>query len=250
MAREIPLRECDGTEENMRLKVRASARDGRARAVLLPPNFRTMGPVPFTATEFASLDAWLAEDGWPDERMDVATLEGYLVALLVWPIELPAGAWLPSIWGVRGWKVAAKIDTTEMYDRFIALITGLIQELERRLAISPRRRTFVLAHDAKTISSPYFAGSAWSTGFMTSLYQNAAGLQSRSISSRSAVESIASYASLRSQQPNAMPAAASALSTAIAILVEERASRGPLGPLPVSGAPIGRRAPSPLPRVA
>jgi yecA family protein len=237
MAREIPLRECDGTEENMRLKVRASARDGRARAVLLPPNFRTMGPVPFTATEFASLDAWLAEDGWPDERMDVATLEGYLVALLVWPIELPAGAWLPSIWGVRGWKVAAKIDTTEMYDRFIALITGLIQELERRLAISPRRRTFVLAHDAKTISSPYFAGSAWSTGFMTALYQNAAGLQSRSISSRSAVESIASYASLRSQQPNA-------------ILVEERASRGPLGPLPVSGAPIGRRAPSPLPRVA
>src|ERR1700676_4055321 len=130
----------------MRITVRANARYSRART-LLPPNLRAMESIPFTAAEFASLDAWLAEDGWPDERMDVATLEGYLVALLVWPIELPAGAWLPSFWGVRGWKMAAKIDTTEMYDRFIALITGLIQELERRLAICPPRRTFVLAHE-------------------------------------------------------------------------------------------------------
>jgi yecA family protein len=234
----------------MRQKYRVSARFGRERAVLLPPNFLTMEPVPFTAAEFASLAAWLAEDGWPDERMDVATLEGYLVALLVWPIELPAGAWLPSIWGVRGWKVAAKIETTERYDRFIALITGLIQELERRLTLCPHRRTFVLEDDAKNVSSPYFAGSAWSTGFMTALYQNSAGLQSRSIASRSAVESIASYASLRSQPPSAMPAAAGALSAAIVVLAQERASRGPLGPLLIIGPPTGRRAPNPLPRVA
>jgi yecA family protein len=234
----------------MRIKSRPSARYGRASAVLLPPNLCTLEPILFTSKEFGVLDAWLAEEGWPDERMDIATLEGYLVALLVWPIELAPGAWLPSIWGVRGWKVAAKIGTAEMYGRFIALVTGLLQELERRLTITPCRRTFVLADDARNVSSPYFAGSAWSTGFMTALYQNSAGLQSRSIASRSAVESIASYASLRSQQPSAMPAVAGALSAAIAVLVEERASRGPLGPLSVSGAPIGRRPPSPLPRVA
>ena len=234
----------------MRIKSRPSARYGRAPAALLPPNLSAMEPILFTSTDFGTLDAWLSEEGWPDERMDVATLEGYLVALLVWPIELAPGAWLPSIWGVRGWKVAAKIDTAEMYGRFIALVIGLLQELERRLTISPRRRTFVLADDAKNTSSPYFAGSAWSTGFMIALHQNSAGLKSRSIASRSAVESIASYASLRSQQPSAMPAAASALSAAIAILVDERASRGPLGPLPLSGAAISRRAPSPLPRVA
>src|ERR1700722_16046517 len=113
----------------MRIKVRPSAGYGRGRAVLLPPNLCTAEPILFTSTEFGTLDAWLAEEGWPDERMDVATLEGYLVALLVWPIELAPGAWLPSIWGVRGWKVAAKIDTAEMYDRFIALVTGLFQGL-------------------------------------------------------------------------------------------------------------------------
>jgi len=61
---------------------------------LLPPNLQTVGPLPFTAQDFATLDAWLAEEGWPANRMDVAMLEGYLVALLAWPIELPPGAWL------------------------------------------------------------------------------------------------------------------------------------------------------------
>ena len=72
---------------------------GYTSQLLLPPNLETVGPVPFTAQDFAKLDAWLAEEGWPDGRMDVAMLEGYLVALLSWPIELGAGAWLPPIWG-------------------------------------------------------------------------------------------------------------------------------------------------------
>ena len=87
----------------------------------------------FTAQSFAELDAWLAEDGWPPGHMDAAMLEGYLVALLVWPIELSAGAWLPPIWGIRGWKVAAKIATTEAYNRFLRLVgVGFLQDLERQ----------------------------------------------------------------------------------------------------------------------
>ena len=100
--------------------------------MLLPPNLQNMGSIPFTAKSFAGLDAWLAEEGWPPEHMDAAMLEGYLVALLAWPIELSAGAWLPPIWGIRGWKVAAKIATTENYSRFIALVMGPFQELEHR----------------------------------------------------------------------------------------------------------------------
>jgi len=78
----------------------------------------------FTAPDFAKLDAWLAEEGWPANRMDAAMLEGYLVALLTWPIELPPGAWLPSVWGIRGWKVAAKIATPDAYAAFLALVVG------------------------------------------------------------------------------------------------------------------------------
>jgi yecA family protein len=232
----------DKTRKTMKPKARRTLRHGDAApVVLLPPNLQTVGPLPISGQDFAKLDAWLAEEGWPDERMDVATLEGYLVALLAWPIELSPGAWLPPLWGVRGWKVAAKIAIPETYDRFIALVIGFLQELERRLTTSPRRRTFVLAHDAPIVSARYFAGSAWATGFMTALYHNSAGLQSRSAGARSAVEKIASYASLRSTESSAMPSASTALSAAVAILMEERPSRAPLGPLPLSDAPVSVR---------
>jgi yecA family protein len=217
----------------MKPKARYSARYGYAPALLLPPKLETIGPLPFGEQEFAELDAWLAQDGWPLEHMDVATIEGYLVALLVWPIELSSGAWLPPLWGVGGWKVAAKIETPEAYGRFIALVIGYLQELERRLTCVPPHRTPVLGCDGPAVSASYFAGSAWATGFMTALFRNSAGLHSRSVASRTAVETIASYASLRSAAPSAMPVVGGALSAAVAVLIAERASRGPLGPLNV-----------------
>jgi uncharacterized protein len=219
----------------MKRKSRRKFRSGYAEPiVLLPPNLRILGALPFTVQDFESLDAWLAETGWPTERMDVAMLEGYLVALLVWPIGLSPGAWLPPIWGVRGWKIPAKIASPAAYEKFLALVIGFLQELERRLMASPRTGTFVLAHDVPYVSGRYFAGAAWATGFMTALHENSAGLRSRSVAARSAVECIARYASLRSTQSGAMPLVAMALSAAVATLLAERPSRGPLGPLEIS----------------
>jgi yecA family protein len=216
----------------MTSKARYTSRYARvAPAMLMPPNLRDMGPLSFTANSFAELDAWLAEDGWPPEHMDAAMLEGYLVALLTWPIELSAGAWLPPIWGIRGWKVAAKIDTKESYDRFLALVVGFLQDLERRLTASPPLRTFVLDYRAPILSARYFAGSAWATGFMIGLHENSAGLSSRSASARSAVEGIARFASLRSAKATTMASVAAGLSAEITKLMDERPSRLELGPL-------------------
>ena len=202
-----------------------------APALLMPPNLQEMGPLPFTADNFAQLDAWLAEDGWPPEHMDAAMLEGYLVALLTWPIELAAGAWLPLIWGIHGWKVAAKIDSKEPYNRFLVLVIGFLQDLERRLTASPPLRPFVLDYRKPILSAHYFAGAAWATGFMTGLYENSAGLGSRSANARSAVEGIARFASLRSAKPSAMESVSAELNAEIAKLMVERPSRMELGPL-------------------
>jgi yecA family protein len=216
----------------MTSKARYTSRYARAApAVLMPPNLQNMGSLPFTPKSFAELDAWLAEEGWPPGHMDAAMLEGYLVALLVWPIELSAGAWLPPIWGIRGWKVAAKIATTEKYNRFLLLVVGFLQDLERRLTASPPLRPFVLDHCAPILSARYFAGSAWAMGFMIALHDNSAALSSRSASARSAVEGIAHFASLRSTQASAMAAVSAKLSMEIAKLMDERPSRGELGPL-------------------
>jgi yecA family protein len=216
----------------MTSKTRYTTRYARVvPAELMPPNLWDMGSLPFTANSFAELDAWLAEDGWPPEHMDAAMLEGYLVALIAWPIELSAGAWLPPIWGIRGWKVAAKIDTTEPYNRFLTLVIGFLQDLERRLTASPPLRSFVLEYGAPILSARYFVGSAWATGFMIGLHENSAGLGSRSASARSAVEGIARFASLRSAKASAMASVSAELSAEVAKLMDERPSRVELRPL-------------------
>jgi yecA family protein len=209
--------------------------------VLLPPNLKSMGVLTFTQKDFEELDALLAEAGWPAERMDVAMLEGYLVALLVWPIELSPGAWLPPIWGISGWKVAAKIAAEDTYGRFVTLVIGFVQELERRLMAEQQQCTFVLSEGVALLSPRYFVGAAWATGFMMALQQNAAGLGSRSVAARAAVEHIAKYASLRNAERSAMATVARVLSHAAATLIQERPSRGPLGPLPISEALSGKR---------
>ena len=228
----------------MNHRARYTSRLGRpAPDVLMPPSLQSMGLVPFTGEGFDELDAWLAEDGWPAERMDVAMLEGYLVALLVWPVELSAGAWLPTVWGIRGWKVAAKIATTEKYNRFLLLVVGFLQELERRLTAAPRLRPFVLERAAPVLSGRYFAGAAWATGFMTALHENSAALSSRSASTRSAVETIARFASLRSMPPSSMVSVAAELDAAVTKLMDERPTRGALGPLPIGLSGIARNEP-------
>lgn len=216
----------------MKPKARLTARYGQTAPLLLPPDLQALGSIVFTAHDFKILDAWLAEEGWPGERMDVAMLEGYLVALLVWPIQLAPGAWLPAIWGVRGWKVAAKIATPELYDKFLALVIGMLQELERRLTATPREHTFVLANDRVLLSPRHFAGASWATGFMSALQFNATGLGSRSDLSRTALENIIAVASLKSSDVGIMAKVAGELRLSIGALMDERPARGPASLLP------------------
>jgi yecA family protein len=190
-----------------------------------------MGATPFTGADFAELDAWLAEEGWPPGHMDAAMLEGYLIALLAWPIELSAGAWLPPIWGIRGWKVAAKIATPEAYEKFLVLVIGFLRELEHRLTALPPLAPFVLDSNGSIRSARYFAGAAWATGFMIALHENSAALGSRSANARSAVEGIARFASLRSAKPAAMASVSAELNAELGKLMGERASLLQLGPL-------------------
>jgi yecA family protein len=210
----------------MKPKARYTARYGQTTPQLLPPDLQSLGSIEFTPQDFKTLDAWLAEEGWPAEHMDAATLEGYLVALLVWPIQLSPGAWLPAIWGIRGWKVAAKIATRESYDRFLTLVIGMLQELERRLTATPRAPTFVLGNDCALLSTRHFAGAAWSTGFMSALQFNASGLGSRSELSRAALENILTFASMRSKEPVAMRGVATELRASVSTLMDERPARG------------------------
>jgi yecA family protein len=203
-------------------------RSGRFDAgELMPPDLRTFGPVPFDAPQRARLTAWLSEAGWPREHMDIAELEGYLVALIAWPVGISSGAWLPPVWGERGWKVATKIASQSQYDEFVALTVGFMQELDRQLGRQPSRFESSVLRGLR--GHQQAAGlHRWGRGFMAALTLGSQGLKWRSDSAGAAVRKIASTTS--ASVPFRLEAVEEVVS-AVLVLMRQRASRGPLGAL-------------------
>jgi yecA family protein len=220
--------------------------------VLLPPNLTTLEARPFTAQDRHKLRTWLTEGGWPRGTMDLAMLEGYLVALLTWPVGITSGALLPPIWGEKsGWRVPAKIAALEPFDTFIALVVGLLRDLDSRLGGSATSFVPTLLADERGRRWPRATGVSWVHGFLKGLQQNAQGLEDRSPAVRTAVTSIARYGSFEIAPTDARFAVvATDLQEAIAILVSERVSRGPLGALEAVAAVPKRllRAPAAVSR--
>jgi yecA family protein len=200
---------------------------------LMPPEPRTFGEAPFGDQERTRLTAWLHEGAWPREHMDIAELEGYLVALLAWPVGISSGAWLPVIWGIRGWKVPNKIAARPQYEEFTALIIGFLREIERELSVPGSR------FESSVLHSTDEHGRAerlhhWGRGFMTALTLGSQGLKGRS---DSAIASVHSIAGITSASAASGPRAVEDILNAVRALMEQRVSRGPLGALETTAAP-------------
>ena len=209
-------------------------RDTRADpSALQPPKMNMFGTLRFTPEDREALSAWLAQGGWPRGGMDIVMLEGYLVALLAWPVRVQPGAWLPPIWGQTGWKVAAKIDSQYAYRKFIELVVGFLEDLDRGLCDSPPRFIPTLPALNPTLRRQTPPEASWAQGFLKALQLSVEGLGGRSDSARSAVTRIARYAS--SAAISTQVSVAEEITSAVITLTAERASRGPLETLPQSG---------------
>jgi yecA family protein len=213
----------------------------------LPPDVGALGVVQFTLRDRATLSDWLAEDGWPRWRMDIAMLEGYLVGLLVWPVAIAPGAWLPPIWGVAGWKVPPKIKSPDAYRKFEDLVVGYLHYLEFQIS-TPHPGFIPTLSPSSTDWHPRAApGIAWAQGFIKALQQGLQGLRGRSDRATSAVTRIAHYASAPMTGPTTQLAIAAELAAAVAELASERISRGPLGEfIPPKRKPVVTRAAGPV----
>ena len=193
---------------------------------LTPPNFKEIGPVAFTGEDRKALASWLNEEGWPKERMNIAMLEGYLVAMIVWPVELSPGAWLPAIWGIRGWKVAEKIAAPELLQKFNRLVIGYRQHLAMSLNTTPQ--AFLPDLQGATAGPlPSDGALQWSLGFLAALQHGSQGFNWRSAQVTDAIEVIAGHA-----QPTAPPLVktqeriAAELAAAVLAIVADRAVSG------------------------
>jgi yecA family protein len=193
----------------------------------MPPNLRTYGAAPFGDPQRARLTSWLREAGWPRGHMEIAELEGYLVALISWPVEISSGAWLPPIWGERGWKVPTKIAVESRYQEFAALVIGFMQNLDGQLSGQPSQFESSVLHGLREREHSQ-ALHAWGRGFMTALTLGSQGLKGRSDSVCAAVHAIArstaSSAPFRSRTVDDVK-------SAVFSLMDQRPPRAPAGPL-------------------
>jgi yecA family protein len=206
-------------------------RSGRATrpdaGELMPPDPRTFGAAPFGDQQRARLAAWLREVGWPRGHMNIAELEGFLVALIAWPVDMSAGAWLPPIWGERGWKVPRKLATRARYEEFVALVVGFMRELDGVLSRQPSRFESSVLRDL-TDRTRNETLHRWGKGFMTALTLGSQGLKSRNANAGAAVRIIAG--STAASAPFG-PGAVDEVMSAVKALIDQRVSRGPLGPI-------------------
>jgi yecA family protein len=193
----------------------------------MPPVLRTMGALPFGDPQRSRLGAWLQETAWPRGHMNMAELEGYLVGLIAWPVSISSGAWLPLIWGERGWKVPPGISSRPNFDEFVALIIGFLQALDRELSRQPSRFESSVLRGLR--GRDQIEGfHRWGRGFMTALALGSQGLKGRSVSAGAAVRAIA-----RGTSSSALSCSSDVeeIVSAILALIEQRSTRGPLGPL-------------------
>jgi yecA family protein len=192
----------------------------------MPPDVSTIGKTPFGEAQRARLATWLQEAAWPRGHMDIVELEGYLVALIVWPVAITPGAWLPPIWGGRGWRVPKKIAARLQYEEFVSLIVAYMRDLDRR--VSQPSNFELSALDGMRNGVRIDALHRWGRGFIRALTLGSQGLQCRNAIAGEAVRIIAARTSASAPF---RPDLNAEIASAIVALTAQRASRGPLGPV-------------------
>jgi hypothetical protein len=200
---------------------------------LLPPKLSEFGLQPFTSSERELLARMLCEPAWPRDTLNIYSLEGYLTALLVWPVALQPGAWLPPIWNEASWRVRPPVDTEDRYGAFIELIVGFLRTIDQGLLQTPAIFEPVLHVPFNDGLDMMQRSQCWAHGFGRGLRQGVHARVAPTPVAREAVNEIASYASTQAHlSTGGARHVDNVLSKAVLALASTRTSRGPLGPLP------------------
>jgi len=208
---------------------RGMSRSGRyaLTANVLAPNIEDFGHRPFSAQALPALALRLQNPIWPRGSLSVLGIEGLLTALLVLPLGLRPGAWLPLVWNESGWKVPAPLQGAEQLGEFVELLMGFMRYLDRQLSETPPRFTSTL--DSAT-GLPN-ATREWSQGFGRVMAQsNYLKVLPDSVAHR-ALYAIATQANTTGVDVRRSHESAT-IQQAVLALARTRTTRGPLGPLP------------------
>ena len=223
---------------------------GKQAPTLLPPKLSEFGHGAFASNELETFAHWLQEPTWPRGSLNIYSLEGYLTAVLVWPVALQPGAWLPRIWSETSWRVRSPIDSEQQFSRFMELVVGFLRRIDGGLLQSPAQFEpgvhLAFGHQHLTLNARL---QHWAQGFGLGVRLGSLTRVTASVEDRDAVRMIAALTTDRLCSSNDdVHRVETNLTRAVLALAKSRGSRGPLGALPKqakTSAPKDPKIPSP-----
>ena len=196
------------------------------------PDVDDQGLGPFTEDDLHALAQRLQNPRWTRGTRNIYGLEGLLTALLVLPLGLRLGAWLPLVWNDGGWKVPAALQGAEDSREFLDLTIGFMRHLDRGFCATPPRfdsSIDILAGrcDLTAVNSQ----NAWTQGFGLAVSEVRFHDMPLDPEAQNSLVAIAKLLQPSSGAIEPDRKAHETLRQAVLTLARTRTSRGPLGPL-------------------
>jgi uncharacterized protein len=120
--------------------------------------------------EFDELDGFLMSSHCGDETMAMDALNGYLTAIAIGPVSIPAEQWLPRIWGPTP-EDAPKFRDAQQAARLHELLSRALQEIQVTFEVAPQDfEPLFSVHKVK--GKELLDAEAWCWGFLEAISLN------------------------------------------------------------------------------
>lgn len=156
-----------GTVRVVRHGMGRGVRYGASEPLAVVPNIEECGHQPFLEADLEALAKRLLQNPRRTRgTRDIYGLEGLLTALLVLPLGLRLGTWLPLVWGEGGWKVPVALQGAEHSRTFVDLTVGFMRAIDAGFSAAPPRFASVVEALAPRYGvKATHAQKAWAHGF-------------------------------------------------------------------------------------
>ncbi|MBN8480636.1 MAG: UPF0149 family protein [Xanthomonadales bacterium] len=117
-------------------------------------------PPDITDADLKRLDAFLGSEHVPESAMDVATLEGFLTALVIGPHVVMPSAWMPWMWDFERGEQEVEFADMAQARETMGRIMGLMNRIAGAFARDPAAFEPVFFRDAA------WGAAEWCEGFL------------------------------------------------------------------------------------
>lgn len=98
-----------------------------------------MNDKPLTEDEIQELDNFLLDGADLEEAMDIATLDGFLTAIISGPKLIPASEWMRWVWDMEQGKDSPEFESQAQAERIIGLLMRHMNDVAQMLTYSPEQ---------------------------------------------------------------------------------------------------------------